>query len=132
MIKSVRRDMHKMTAFVRFRETQSVQGRSAFVSWFEPQHHIVKATAPFFMRRFASMQWSIITPQRTAHWDGRKLTFGAGGQKSDVPPGDPMEDVWRTYYSSTFNPARLKVKAMQSQMPKKYRRNLLKQSSSIS
>ncbi len=35
-----------------------------------------------------------------------------------------MEDVWRTYYGSTFNPARLKVKAMTAQMPKKYWHNL--------
>ena len=37
---------------------------------------------------------------------------------------DDTEDLWRTYYANTFNPARLKIKAMQSEMPKKYWKNL--------
>jgi uracil-DNA glycosylase family protein len=32
--------------------------------------------------------------------------------------------LWLTYYASIFNPARLKVKAMQAEMPKKYWKNL--------
>ncbi len=35
-----------------------------------------------------------------------------------------MEDLWRTYYASTFNPARLRPQAMQSEMPKRYWKNL--------
>jgi DNA polymerase len=40
------------------------------VAWFEPQHHIVEYNAAFFVDRFASMCWSILTPDRCAHWDG--------------------------------------------------------------
>lgn len=124
MAKSVRRDMHKMTAFVRFRETAAADGEPVFVAWFEPQHHIVRATAPFFARRFAGMRWSILTPGRSAHWDGARLTFSAGARREATPKGDPLESVWRTYYASIFNPARLNPKAMQAHMPKKYWRNL--------
>ena len=35
-----------------------------------------------------------------------------------------MEAIWRTYYRSIFNPARLKLKAMQAEMPKRYWKNL--------
>jgi DNA polymerase len=35
-----------------------------------------------------------------------------------------MEEVWRTYFASIFNPARLKVQMMKSEMPVKYWRNL--------
>jgi len=35
-----------------------------------------------------------------------------------------MEQLWRTYYSNIFNPARIKIHAMQAEMPKKYWRNL--------
>lgn len=122
--KSVRRDKHKMTAFVRFREVTEADGAQRFVAWFEPQHHIVRAIAPFFMRRFTGMRWSILTPRRSAHWDGERLSFSAGAERGDAPAGDPMEDVWRTYFASTFNPARVNVKAMQTHMPKKYWRNL--------
>ena len=63
MAKAVRRDEHKMHAFVRFREVGREQ-KSHFVAWFEPEHHIVELAAPFFARRFADMPWSILTPGR--------------------------------------------------------------------
>ena len=44
--------------------------------------------------------------------------------KSDAPSEDRLEETWLTYYASIFNPARLKTKAMQSEMPKKYWKNL--------
>src|SRR5687768_11060685 len=40
MAKEVRRDAHKMHAFVRFREITEPDGGSRFVAWFEPEHHI--------------------------------------------------------------------------------------------
>ena len=44
--------------------------------------------------------------------------------KTEAPTEDRLEETWRRYYASIFNPARLKVKAMQTEMPKKYWRNL--------
>jgi DNA polymerase len=35
-----------------------------------------------------------------------------------------MEDFWRKYYASIFNPARLKVGAMLKEMPRKYWKNM--------
>ena len=121
--KSVRHDIHKMRAFVRFREVEH-GAEKWFVAWFEPQHHIVEENAPFFADRFASMHWSILTPDRCAHWDCRSLTFTAGVARSAAPAGDEVENLWRTYYANIFNPARVKVHAMQAEMPKKYWRNL--------
>lgn len=122
--KSVRRDAHKMHAFVRFREVAEDNGTPHFVAWFEPDHHIVRAEASFFMRRFANMRWSILTPRGSVHWDGEVMHEGPPAQRSDAPDGDPVEDLWRSYYASIFNPARLKVGAMLSEMPKKYWKNL--------
>ncbi|WP_370177412.1 UdgX family uracil-DNA binding protein [Alteriqipengyuania sp.] len=122
--KNVRRDSHKMHAFVRFRQVEEADGVDHYVAWFEPEHHILRANAGFFMRRFASMRWSILTPQGTLHWDGETMREGPPAQKSDAPHGDPIEDLWRTYYASIFNPARLKVGAMLSEMPRKYWKNL--------
>jgi DNA polymerase len=94
------------------------------VAWFEPQHHIVEHNASFFVDRFASMSWSILTPEGCAHWDGTQLTFTDGVDKSQAPSEDEVEKVWLTYYGNIFNPARVKVRAMQAEMPKKYWRNL--------
>jgi DNA polymerase len=122
-VKQVNRDMHKMKAFVRFREVTVEEG-SVYVAWFEPDHDIVTRVAPFFVRRFTGMRWSLLTPSRTAHWDGTTLSFGPGAQRSDAPSDDALEDLWRTYYASIFNPARLKVDAMRREMPVKYWKNL--------
>lgn len=123
LAKAVRRDEHKMHAFVRFKEIAGADG-PRYVAWFEPQHHILHETAVFFVRRFTGMHWSIITPEASAHWDGEQVSFGPGGQRSDVPAEDARDDDWKTYYESMFNPARLKVQAMSREMPKHYWKNL--------
>ena len=102
----------------------AANAKSHFVAWFEPEHHIVELAAPFFARRFADMPWSILTPDVCAHWDGHAVSFTPGVSKSEAPTEDRLEETWRRYYASIFNPARLKVKAMQNEMPKKYWRNL--------
>jgi DNA polymerase len=124
MEKSIRRDIHKMHAFVRFKEVVAPDGEAAFIAWFEPDHHILKAAAPFFVRRFTGMRWSILTPSGSAFWDRETLGFGPGADKKLVPDEDRLEAYWRTYYASIFNPARLKIDAMLSEMPKKYWKNL--------
>lgn len=126
MSKSIGRDYHKMTAFVRFKEIplpDGVAGRRRFVSWFEPDHFIVDRVAPFFQRRFNDMDWLIVTPKGSASWDGETLrTSDEPAEKPDLR--DDTDDLWRTYYANIFNPARLKVKMMMSEMPKKYWKNL--------
>lgn len=123
LVKSVRRDMHKMKAFVRFKEVEGVGNRRSFVAWFEPEHFIIAQTAPFFRRRFGDMDWIIASPKGSAAWDGQTLKFSDdAAQASDLK--DETDDLWRTYYANIFNPARLKINAMRSEMPKKYWKNL--------
>ena len=124
MAKAVRRDIHKMRAFVRFRSVAEEDGTERFVAWFEPEHHIVRNNAGFFVRRFATMRWSILTPELSIHWDGDALSEGPGGVKGDAPQDDPAEAVWKTYYASIFNPARLKTGSMLREMPRKYWKNM--------
>ena len=124
LVKSVRRDSHKMKAFVRFKDVgDGTGGRRRFAAWFEPDHFIVGRTSTFFARRFADMDWLIATPKGSAAWDGERLTIDPlpAGKLHDE---DEADALWRIYYANIFNPARLKVKAMQSEMPKKYWKNL--------
>ena len=120
MAQAVRRDMHKMKAFVRFRTVEDdtfqthPQGGPLHIAWFEPEHHIVEATAPFFVRRFTQMRWAILTPECSIEWlpaSGGKgsLKSGPGAQKADAPPADAGEALWLVYYQNIFNPARLKL-----------------------
>ena len=154
-IKAVRREVHKMHAFVRFRPVpltdDPIDGNGPlYVAWFEPEHHIVQAVAPFFVKRFANMRWSILTPQCCLRWwpqapdvaalagqgvdaayalqplRGRPgvLSWGPGARASDAPAADAREALWLTYYAHIFNPARLKVAAMRKEMPRRYWHNL--------
>lgn len=118
LAKAVSRDTHKMKAFVRFRAVAAEQ--ETYAAWFEPDHYIVDRVAPFFMRRFTGMRWMIVTPYRSAQWDGQSLWVGPGGNRADVPSEDANEVLWQTYYANIFNPARLNTTMMRQEMPQKY------------
>lgn len=123
MAKSVRRDLHKMHAFVRFRRVEP-DGQEFFVAWFEPDHFILEATAGFFVERFHALNWSILTPIGAIHWDRSELRFGPPARRADAPSGDDFEAGWRAYYESAFNPARLNLAVTRGHMAKKYWKNL--------
>lgn len=121
----VKRDLHKMHAFVRFRKVEHEAGEH-YVSWYEPAHHVLALAAPFFAERFAIMRWTILTPDASVHWDPnqKSLAFGPGVPRERAPQTDDFEELWRTYYSSIFNPARTNLNAMRSEMPVRYWKNL--------
>ncbi len=125
LVQQVKRDEHKMHAFVRFRRIEDEQGEQ-FVSWYEPAHRILPLAAPFFAERFAVMRWSILTPDGSAYWEPSvgKLQFGPPLDRSHAPSEDELETLWKSYYGSIFNPARLNPDVMRSHMPVKYWGNL--------
>lgn len=110
---AVRRDVHKMHAFVRFRETSD----GTFLAWHQPDHHILRRAVPFFVRRFGAMSWSILTPEESVYWDQRQVRFGPGAPMEVAAAEDQIEDLWVTYYASIFNPTRLNLRAMTAEMP---------------
>ena len=144
----VRRDLHKMHAFVRFRKVEpdtmdeanpfaprsteaGPDGGGAdppehFVAWYQPDHRILPLAAPFFAERFAVMQWTILTPDESVAWDPatRQMHWFEGLPREAAPAGDELEKLWRSYYGSIFNPARLNTEAMRSEMPVRYWKNL--------
>ena len=145
MHREVRREIHKMHAFVRFRRIDGPEPGSSdeptecdaatssardalsaarHVAWFEPGHHVLEAAAPFFARRFATMRWAILTPRASVEWDGHALAFGPGARRADAPPADAGEALWLAYYRSIFNPARVKVSMMKKEMPVRFWKNL--------
>lgn len=124
MQKAVGRDAHKMKAFVRFQLVQK-EDDEIFVAWHEPDHKILTVVAPFFKERFAVQKWAIFTPDGAMAWDGNTLEFNPTPlTRIKGATRDQMELLWETYYQSTFNPARIKVKAMKREMPVRYWKNL--------
>jgi DNA polymerase len=84
------------------------------------------------------MRWSILTPDECVHWDDGQLRFTAGVAKEFAKgvakeagrtapaarDADRIEDLWREYYRSTFNPARVNEGLMRQHMPKHLWQNL--------
>ena len=141
----VRRDIHKMHAFVRFRSVREDSMDSAnpfvahengdapesavrehFVAWYQPDHRILPLAAPFFAERFRNMHWSILTPDNSVTWHpgSAQLEFSPGLPREAAPQEDELEAVWRSYYASIYNPARLNPQAMRQEMPVRYWKNL--------
>ncbi len=116
MAKAVRRDIHKFHAFVRFRRAE-FDGKEIFIAWHEPHHFTVELAAPFFARRFGSMNFSILTPKGCAHWDRENLTFSEAVDRGAAPAFDEIEEFWLMYYRSIFNPFRLKTNTMKRELP---------------
>ncbi|HYF57943.1 MAG TPA: UdgX family uracil-DNA binding protein [Burkholderiaceae bacterium] len=126
MAAAVRREIHRMHAFVRFRrvEDASLPDGERWVAWFEPAHHVVEAVGPFFRDRFTAMDWAILTPRGSLAWDRRTLRHGPPADPRDAPAADAGEALWLAYYRSIFNPARVNVAAMKAEMPVRFWRHL--------
>jgi len=108
-----------MHAFLRFRETR-FEERPLFVAWFEPHHFILERAVPFFVDRFCNMDWLIATPIGSAAWHDGALQFGPPTEKPAETNDLVLDQLWLTYYRTTFNPARLRTKAMTNHMPRHY------------
>ncbi|MBM4254056.1 MAG: DUF4130 domain-containing protein [Deltaproteobacteria bacterium] len=129
MAKAVGRDIHKMHAFVRFRKVMGadpeVPDEPVYIAWHCPDHAIFRLAVPFFVRRFRTMTFAILTPDGSAYWDKQHLEYGPGVPEGMAPRlEDELETLWCSYYGAIFNPARIKTKAMKKEMPVRHWRTL--------
>lgn len=120
LVKGVKKDIHKMHAFVRFKVVNEGTPEEQYVAWHRPEHLTVRIGTPFFERRFGDKPWTIFTPDESAHFDGEALTFGPGIPAHEFNTTDSLDEMWKSYYKSIFNPARIKLKAMRAEMAPKY------------
>ncbi len=105
---------------------QPDQNCEHFIAWYQPDHRILPLAAPFFAERFAIMRWTILTPDASVSWNPvtKQLAFAPGVPRESAPAEDELEALWRSYYASIYNPARLNPEAMRSEMPVRYWKNL--------
>ena len=102
MGQSVRRDLHKMKAFLRFRQIDTAGPEPLHMGWFEPAHHIVEAVAPWFAKRSPQTHWAIFTPERSVECDGRQLHYGPGVPRLEAPEAEAPESEWVACYRRVF------------------------------
>ncbi|GGK03008.1 UdgX family uracil-DNA binding protein [Pseudomonas matsuisoli] len=126
-VKSVRREAHHMHAFLRFAE-RAEDATPRFVAWHEPAHDVLELASGHFHHRMGSVSWLIATPEGAAVCDGTSLSFlsPCPDDLRQLAQGtrDDGEALWRAYYSSTFNPARVNEKVMRGHMPARFWKHL--------
>jgi DNA polymerase len=124
MAKAVRREIHDMHAYVRFRERNAEAGPPRFVAWFEPQHEVLAQVADHFRQRMGGATWMIATPGATVMWDGAELHFAGAMLRGPADIEDGGEALWLTYYRSIFNPARVNAPLLRQHIPSRFWKNL--------
>jgi DNA polymerase len=102
MGQAVRRDIHKMKAFVHFREIDAGAAQPLHIAFHEPAHHIVECVAPWFARRMQDMRWVILTPDLSVESDGHKLHFAPGLPRSEAPTENAANEAWLAAYHRVF------------------------------
>ncbi|WP_447650096.1 TIGR03915 family putative DNA repair protein [Pseudomonas abietaniphila] len=142
-LKQVSREAHHLHAFLRFIALPSVshgkdlevkaalletQTLPEYVAWHEPAHDILRSASEHFVGRMGRHRWMIATPNDGVFYDGERLIH-----QRQCPPAwqalarnaeDPHGELWLTYYSHIFNPARLNPKVMQGHLPTRFWKNL--------
>ena len=142
-LKRVSREAHHLHAFLRFialppsdnakdlavkAALLDTQKLPEYVAWHEPAHDILRTASEHFIGRLGRHRWMIATPQDGVFYDGEQLIYKrqcpAAWQALARNADDPHGELWLTYYSHIFNPARLNPKVMQGHFPARFWKNL--------
>lgn len=131
MDKSVNRERHRMTAFIRFQETAD----GIFYAPIEPDYNVLPLIAGFFKNRYADQQWIIYDVKRKygLYYDlttVSEITFDFLPEVQQSPsnlPASSLTDkeelyglLWQDYFKSTNIPARKNMKLHIQHVPKRY------------
>jgi len=126
-IKQIQRESHHLHAFVRFVALPENEGPQ-YVAWHEPAHDILRSASEHFIGRMGRDRWMIATPRDGVYYDGEQLIHQrqcpVEWQQLAQNVEDPHSDMWLTYYSHIFNPARLNPTVMQGHLPARFWKNL--------
>jgi DNA polymerase len=101
MAGAVRQEITAVKAALTFRTIATGAGEWD-IAWCAPEHHIVESLAPHFASRRAERRWSILTPERSAHWDRGALRLAAGAPKAAAATDEALEQYWRQHYAGLF------------------------------
>jgi len=102
MAQAVRRDIHKMKGFVKFREIDFGAAQTLQIAFYEPTHHILEAAAPWFSKRMLEERWVIFTPDISVESDGHKMHFAPGLPRAQAPALEQPDSAWLMAYRHIF------------------------------
>jgi DNA polymerase len=94
---AVRADTHRMRTLLRFAQVSS-GANPHFLGWYEPEHFVLESNSRLLARRNPTSEFTIVTPDGSAHWDKVALRFGAGLKH---PADDETLIAWWDAHSAT-------------------------------
>ena len=90
--------------------------------------NILTSAAPHFAERMGLHSWLIATPDDAVLWDGNIMHYAnpcpAIWRQLAQTAQESGAELWKTYYESTFNPARLNRDVLQNNLPVRFWKNL--------
>ena len=130
VLKMMRREVHRMHAFVRFQELQD----GSYAAVIEPDFNVLPLIGEHFESRYPTMEWVIYDTKRQygIHYCEYKLKFidyvntftkvEAGVLSSDELA---YQEMWKQYFKSVNIPERNNDKLHLRHVPKRYWKNLI-------
>jgi probable DNA metabolism protein len=132
-LKKVRREKHRMEAFVRFQKMAD----GIFYASIEPDYNVLPLILPHFKRRYADQKWIIYDIKRgygiyydLEQADFIKLDFASGAPQPKTIISSYSEDetlyqaLWKDYFKHINIPARKNTKLHLQHVPKRYWKHL--------
>ncbi|NCD71966.1 TIGR03915 family putative DNA repair protein [Mucilaginibacter agri] len=131
IVRMVRREKHRMEAFIRFQELKD----KTFYSAIEPDYNVLPLLIRHFRNRYADQKWIIYDVRRNygLYYDMNETQF-ISLDFATVNPGNVIsaynddeavyQDLWRNYFTSVNIPARKNTKLHLRHVPKRYWKHL--------
>lgn len=128
-VKKVRREKHRMEAFIRFQKTKD----GMFYAIVEPDYNVLPLIIKHFKNRYADQQWIIYDIRRKygIHYDGSSCseitidfsTADTEGNKAETQLDEQEElyqKLWHAYFKSINIEARKNTKLHLQHVPRRY------------
>jgi probable DNA metabolism protein len=131
IVRMVRREKHRMEAFVRFEELKD----KTFYATIEPDFNVLPLLIKHFRGRYADQKWIIYDLRRSygLYYDLHETQY-ISLDFATVNPGNVIsayddheavyQDLWRNYFTSVNIPARKNTKLHLRHVPKRYWKHL--------
>lgn len=129
VVKMVRREKHRMDAFVRFRLTKD----DIYLATIEPDFNVVPLNAKHFKDRYADQKWLIYDLKRNygIYYDltcletvtielNKNINTTKMAALYFTPEEEQYQSLWQNYFNSTTIASRKNLKLHMRHVPKRY------------
>lgn len=132
MVRMVRREKHRMEAFVRFQKLKD----DTFYAGVEPDFNVLPLLIRHFKSRYADQKWIIFDIRRKygIYYNLHNCEFISLDFANDSKPSDVMaaftedesiyQHLWKNYFTSVNIPSRKNTKLHVRHIPKRYWKHL--------